>query len=398
MHLPSIRQNLIKMERTERIARLISARMLGQELTEEEKRELDDWLGEEQANKDLLEEVRSLRGVRQFVQLEQEGYGEQMAAAFAERCRGGKRRSLRRIVLAAVGSAAAVVVLVVGVWMWTGEEGRSLPEVVAVVEDSLSIQRVGTVLTLASGERIDLKQEETEKAATRQRGERVIPAERMAKEHPEAYHTLSVPAGGEFQYVLADGTKVWLNSDSELRFPTSFTGDERRVYLKGEAFFDVVKDSGKQFVVALPEGDIKVYGTRFCITDYGNKPMSAVLTRGSIGFTTTGGEEVRLKPADRLTYEATEGVLKVEQVDSTLYMSWINKMFVFKGQPLGEIMETLSRWYDLDCVFASEDLKQVRLSGRLNRYQNIQVLLKTYEGIAGLRFEIEGRQVFISRK
>ena len=86
MHLPSIRQNLIKMERTERIARLISARMLGQELTEEEKRELDDWLGEEQANKDLLEEVRSLRGVRQFVQLEQEGYGEQMAAAFAERC------------------------------------------------------------------------------------------------------------------------------------------------------------------------------------------------------------------------------------------------------------------------------------------------------------------------
>ena len=87
MHLPSIRQNLIKMERTERIARLISARMLGQELTEEEKRELDDWLGEEQANKDLLEEVRSLRGVRQFVQLEQEGYGEQMAAAFAERCR-----------------------------------------------------------------------------------------------------------------------------------------------------------------------------------------------------------------------------------------------------------------------------------------------------------------------
>ena len=144
MHLPSIRQNLIKMERTERIAQLISARMLGQELTEEEKRE-------EQANKDLLEEVRSLRGVRQFVQLEQEGYGEQMAAAFAERCRGGKRRSLRRIVLAAVGSAAAVVVLVVGLWMWTGEEGRSLPEVVAVVEDSLSIQRVGTVLTLESG-------------------------------------------------------------------------------------------------------------------------------------------------------------------------------------------------------------------------------------------------------
>ena len=345
-----------------------------------------------------MEEVRSLRGVRQFVQLEQEGYGERMAAAFAERCRGGKKRSLRRIVLAAMGSVAAVVVLVVGLWMWTGEKGRSLPEVVAVVEDSLSIQRAGTVLTLASGERIDLKQEETEKAATRRGGEQTIPAERMAKEHPEAYHTLSVPAGGEFQYVLADGTKVWLNSDSELRFPTSFTGDERRVYLKGEAFFDVKKDNGKQFVVALPKGDIRVYGTRFCITDYGNKPMSAVLTRGSIGFTTTGGEEVRLKPADRLTYEAATGILRVEQVDTTLYMSWINKMFVFKGQPLGEIMETLSRWYNLDCMFASEDLKQVHLSGRLNRYQDIRVLLKTYEEIAGLRFRIEGRQVFISRK
>lgn len=386
------------MEKTERIARLISARILGQELTEEEKRELDDWLGEEQANKDLLEEVRSLRGVRQFVQLEQEGYGERMAAAFAERCRGGKKRSLRRIVLAAMGSVAAVVVLVVGLWMWTGEKGRSLPEVVAVVEDSLSIQRAGTVLTLASGERIDLKQEETEKAATRRGGEQTIPAERMAKEHPEAYHTLSVPAGGEFQYVLADGTKVWLNSDSELRFPTSFTGDERRVYLKGEAFFDVKKDNGKPVCSGFAERGYQ--GVRYAFLHHRLWKQADVrcIDRGSIGFTTTGGEEVRLKPADRLTYEAATGILRVEQVDTTLYMSWINKMFVFKGQPLGEIMETLSRWYNLDCMFASEDLKQVHLSGRLNRYQDIRVLLKTYEEIAGLRFRIEGRQVFISRK
>ena len=395
MHLPSIRQNLIKMERTERIAQLISARMLGQELTEEEKRELDDWLGEEQANKDLLEEVRSLRGVRQFVQLEQEGYGEQMAAAFAERCRGGKRRSLRRIVLAAVGSAAAVVVLVVGLWMWTGEEGRSLPEVVAVVEDSLSIQRVGTVLTLASGERIDLKQEETEKAATRQRGERVIPAERMAKEHPEAYHTLSVPAGGEFQYVLADGTKVWLNSDSELRFPVTFVGDRRSVEIEGEAYFEVAKDEGKPFHVLANGSDIKVVGTSFNVMTYRGRTVTT-LVEGKVCLTYKD-ESVLMVP-DRQAEVITEtGKILMREVDARNFTLWKDGVFYFENAALETIAERLSQWYDVNIIFNDEALKQLRYSVEMKRYNNIQDLLTKIEKTQKVKFLIQGKSIYIRK-
>ena len=102
-----------------------------------------------------------------------------------------------------------------------------------------------------------------------------------------------------------------------------------------------------------------------------------------------------LKPSDRL--EVTERGMRIEQVDTTLYMSWINQMFVFDGQPLEEIMKTLSRWYDMEFTFQSEDLKHIRFSGRLNRYQDIRVLLRTYEQTAGIRFDIQGRNIIISR-
>ena len=347
-----------------------------------------EWFEKHPKARKLLTDAELLAGEIATIDPERK---ERNLARLRTRVRGYKRARMVRWATISVATSAAMVLLCFGIFKYIGvvqPEPELLVASVPVVKDSVP------TLIFASGEKMDM----TEYAVNKKVIDVVHVVARATDETSSVLNVYKVPRMFTSRLALPDSTIVYLNSDSELRFPTSFTGDERRVYLKGEAFFDVVKDSGKQFVVALPEGDIKVYGTRFCITDYGNKPMSAVLTRGSIGFTTTGGEEVRLKPADRLTYEATEGVLKVEQVDTTLYMSWINKMFVFKGQPLGEIMETLSRWYDLDCVFASEDLKQVRLSGRLNRYQNIQVLLKTYEGIAGLRFEIEGRQVFISRK
>ena len=170
------------------------------------------------------------------------------------------------------------------------------------------------------------------------------------------------------------------------------------MFLKGEAFFDVVKNKEQPFVVSLSRGNITVFGTRFNVTDYEESRLSTVLVEGSIGFETQGGQSIKLKPSERLVYDEANGTFSVEQVDPALYTAWIDKMFIFNGQPLSEIMDTLSRWYDFDITFETEDIKNIRLSGRLNRYQDIRVLLNTYEEVANIKFKIEGKSITISRK
>lgn len=382
----------------EQIVRWMAAKILGEPLAAGEERALGMWLAESEEHVRLFERIRGGEAVREMLRLKAEGYPERMAAAFAARL----RRELRRRWLARfgrwAGGVAAAVLAGWGAWTLWLQDG-AVPGEPAVTAQAIVPGSGKAVLTLADGERIDVLRMEAhgeEQVFINTEGQEVsVPA---AEEDAEAlpWHTLTVPAGGEFFYELADRTKVWLNSKSELRFPARFAGGEREVYLQGEAFFDVTSDAAQPFVVHLSGGKITVLGTRFNVTDYADEPLSAVLTEGRIGFTSAEGEEVRLQPSDRL--EVAGGQMKVEQVDTLLYMSWVNKMFVFDGQTLEEIMRTLARWYDMDFTFASEDLKGIRLSGRLNRYRDIRMLLHTYEQTAGIRFDIQGRHIVVSRE
>lgn len=367
---------------------MMAAKALGQVLTGDEERALAAWLNASPENRMLFERVASARDARSIVELEREDYGAKMAARVMERIGEGRSRRLKRQVYAWAGCAAAVIVACVVVF--TLMKGGDTPEAVkvAVTDTSIVPGEMKALLTFANGRTVSVMD--------------TIKREDLSENLPdgaeEAYHTLAVPAGGEFFYELADGTRVWLNSGSEIRFPVTFGGDERRVFLRGEAFFDVARDRGKPFVVSLSRGDITVYGTRFNVNDYEESDLSTVLVEGSIGFQVPGGEVVRLEPSDRLVYESATGVISVEKVDTLLYTAWVDKMFIFNGQPLGEIMTTLSRWYDFNISFAEEDIKHIRLSGRLNRYQDIRVLLSTYEEVAGIKFEIEGKNILISRE
>ena len=382
----------------EQIVRWMAAKILGEPLAAGEERALGMWLAESEEHVRLFERIRGGEAVREMLRLKAEGYPERMAAAFAVRLRREQRR--RRLVRLGrwAGGVAAAVLAGWGAWTLWLQDG-AVPGEPAVTAQAIVPGSGKAVLTLADGERIDVLRMEAhgeEQVFINTEGQEVsMPA---AEEGAEVlpWHTLTVPAGGEFFYELADRTKVWLNSKSELRFPARFAGGEREVYLQGEAFFDVTSDAAQPFVVHLSGGKITVLGTRFNVTDYADEPLSAVLTEGRIGFTSAGGEEVRLQPSDRL--EVAGGQMKVEQVDTLLYMSWVNKMFVFDGQTLEEIMRTLARWYDMDFTFASEDLKGIRLSGRLNRYRDIRMLLHTYEQTAGIRFDIQGRHIVVSRE
>lgn len=380
-----------------RIIRMIAAQVTGKDLSPEEEGVLQEWLAEREEHREVYERVKQGDGVRELLRLQRAGYGERMARDFS--CRLQKMRRRHRIGMACkwAGGVAAGVAVLCCVWLLC--QPKETPRHLAVQEEIVPGSGKA-VLTLANGAQIDvLRMEEGRdgKVLIDVKGQEVEEPDESGAADETVWHTLTVPAGGEFLYELSDSTKVWLNSDSELRFPVHFAGQgTREVYLKGEAFFDVTRTRGKMpFVVHVSGGDIKVYGTRFLVKNYAGEPLSAVLTRGCIGFTSSQGRDVLLSPSDRL--EVSGENMRIEQVDTTLYMSWINQMFVFEGQPLEEIMKTLSRWYDMDFTFQSEDLKHIRFSGRLNRYQDIRVLLRTYEQAAGIRFDIQGRNIVISR-
>lgn len=385
----------------DRLSSLISRKLLSGELPEEDEQLLDEWLQESESHRKLFERIGSLKAVRETMRLEAAGYGEAAAAEFRKRRLAERHRLIRLHGRRWIGRAAAMVVAAMSIW-WLAQTSEPLQKEIMSPEQQILPGQGKAVLTLGGGQRLAIRQTESgegeEYVFTDAAGHRILPEQLATGTTAEEWHTLTVPAGGEFVYTLNDGTKVWLNSASELRFPAVFSEKERKIYLKGEAFFNVVHDSQRSFVVGLQGGEITVYGTRFCITQYENSPLSAVLTHGSIGFTTASGKTSRLTPADRLVYEAERDRLRVEKVDTTLYTAWVHKMFIFKGQPLEEIMTTLSRWYDMNVTFLSEDVKNIRLSGRLNRYQDVRILLETYEETAGIRFCIEGRNIVISKK
>lgn len=381
------------MEKTKDIQSLIAAAVLGRELAPEDRQRLEEWLAASEANRELFERIKSMRTTREIMRLQAGRYGERMAERFAVSLR-GRRSRFHSYLRWAGGVAAAAVVLAWGVrQLRSGEEPMAVEP--AVVAQEIAPGSGKAVLTLANGRQIDILKTEEEsdsRVLVDTKGRRVEP-EQTAE---ETWQTLSVPAGGEFFYRLSDSTSVWLNSASELRFPTNFCGAERHVYLKGEAFFDVTHDDSQPFVVGVPAGDITVYGTRFAVSDYREEPLSAVLVEGSIGFTANDGKSVRLAPAERLVYE--DDRLRVEQVDTTLYTAWVHRLFIFKDQPLGEIMTTLSRWYDFDVTFVDRELRDICLSGRLRRYDDVRILLYSYEESAGIRFNIQGRNIIVSRK
>ncbi len=385
----------------DRLSSLISQKILCKELPEEDEQFLEEWLHESESHRQLFERIDSLTAVREMMRLEAAHYGEAAASEFRKRRLAERHRLIRLRGKRWIGRAAAIAVAATGIW-WMTQTAEPLQQATNLPEQQILPGQGKAVLTLGGERRLDIRQTESEEGEeyifTDAGGHRILPEQLRASTKAEEWHTLTVPAGGEFVYTLEDGTKVWLNSASELRFPAVFSEKERKIYLRGEAFFNVVHDSQRSFVVGLQGGEITVYGTRFCVSHYENSPLSAVLTHGSIGFTTASGKSTRLTPADRLVYEAENDRMRVEKVDTTLYTAWVHKMFIFKGQPLEEIMTTLSRWYDMNVTFLSEDIKNIRLSGRLNRYQDVRILLETYEETADIRFCIEGKNIVISKK
>lgn len=207
-------------------------------------------------------------------------------------------------------------------------------------------------------------------------------------------NTLVVPTAKFFKLTLSDGTIVWVNSNSELKFPTQFNNTERRVFLSGEAYFEVAKDASKPFYVETEDLKVKVLGTHFNVSTYGAKSKTS-LKEGSVEVS-KDAQSVIISPGQSAEW-STEG-LKVRRADLQKDLAWKNNEFYFKGDNIINIANQLKRWYDLDVVFSKEVSLTDTYSGEIRRDVRLSEVLKMLEFVSELDFKLDKNKLLITKK
>jgi len=212
------------------------------------------------------------------------------------------------------------------------------------------------------------------------------------------YNTIVVPRGGEYKLELADGTLVWLNSDSELRYPVKFIGNQREVRLKGEGYFKVSKNPEKPFRVAVDNMVVKVLGTSFNINAYKDQGnIQTTLVSGKVDIQDISGKSlVVMGPSQQVDFCHGQVVLK--EVNVTRFVSWIDGKFYFNDMTLENIMSQLQRWYDIEVFFTDEELKFYPFTGVIRRDFTAEQIFEIIEKTTRVKFNVKGKCVTVNHK
>ena len=211
------------------------------------------------------------------------------------------------------------------------------------------------------------------------------------------HNTLKVPRLGEYQLVLSDGTKVWLNSESELRYPIKFTGKTREVELIGEAYFDVQKNTEKPFLVKTKNIDTRVLGTEFNVSAYPNEELNITLIEGSVELNSNKvSSKVRLVPGDNANLKKGELKVSVSQVDVRKYTAWRDGYFYFEKERLEDILTKLERWYDFKVFYQNPAVKEYAFRMRADRKQDFTDIVSRLEQTGRISIEIKGNVIVVS--
>ena len=199
------------------------------------------------------------------------------------------------------------------------------------------------------------------------------------------YNVLEVPRGGEYTVTLSDGTVVYLNSGSELRYPVAFGSERRDVFLSGEGFF-----------VNVDKLKIRVYGTSFNVNTYNLTNVETVLVEGKIDIRETNSDvEYSVIPGQLALYNREKGTMEIRDVDVRPYVAWKEHEFMFDNESLEGIMNTLSLWYDVDVFFQTASLKQLHFTGHLGRYEEVSHILDAISGVTQVKFSVKGRTIIV---
>lgn len=377
-----------------RIAKLLAHQRAGQ-ITDEEMRELEVWKENSPENEELF--LRWQRG--DFFSEEYAKYkkinGIRAKNAMQKRIDWERRAGLRLRILR-FGVAAAVVLLVVGsFYLFKGEREEkrdAMPSIALISAQRPTLKLNDGSVVLLDSVAAGFKEEGVTVARTGGSTLAYLAEDAISKQ-ALAFNTLNVPKGAEFDLILADGTQVWLNAESKLKYPVAFGGKERVVELEGEGFFKVSKDAARPFRVKTKGQVVEVLGTEFNVDAYPDgEYVYTTLVEGKVKVD-TDGKSLELTPG----MQSVVGKQNVytRKVNTGDIVSWRNGMFVLEDKTLEEIMSKLTRWYDFSVFYQNQAAKDITFKGKIPRYASFESILDILERTGEVKFKVSGQTVTV---
>ena len=307
----------------------------------------------------------------------------------------------RRNIRVGVTVAASICLLITsGLWLWLGgakEEGVVLAE---------QGRQNNVCLVLSTGEVVDISNAEQDEVKL-DKGTKLYSGNRLEYVRPDSLHKkelefnqLIIPKGTFYHLVLSDGTKVWLNADSKIKYPVSFGKDKREVSLHGEGYFEVAKDSTRPFIVSTDKMDVKVLGTTFDVNTYEDEGKSfVVLVEGLVEVSAGKGESRIITPGyiAEVNMHDVQAKIQVSKCDTEHYVAWKNGNFSFRNASLTEILKRVSRYYDVT-VIREQVFEEEYYTGDVSSDVSLESLLAVIESSTSVSFKVERKIVYVHKK
>ena len=370
-----------------------------QPLTDTERADLEEWRRDNPRRMEISEKARDQRAIADELRNLNARYNAEGAFQIIVQQARRKWWLSRWPAMA----AAAVVLIAGAVWLLRPKGNRSAVAVTPVktatpiVKTDIPPAGNKAVLTLAGGEQIVLDSSGNQQLAqqngvkvTNSKGKLVY--EGAASDGTVAYNSISTPRGGQYRLILPDGSRVWLNAASSLRYPVCFSGGERKVELKGEAYFEVAPGAGQAFTVVTPDMHVAVLGTNFDVMAYEDEEKhSTTLLSGAV-VVTNGERRRQLRPGEQAV--ATEKTLTTTTADIDKVLSWRSGFFLFNNTDIKTLMREISRWYDIDIVYQISDYSG-DYGGRISRKLGLSALTQLLEQNGIHHYKVEGRKLIV---
>jgi ferric-dicitrate binding protein FerR (iron transport regulator) len=301
------------------------------------------------------------------------------------------KSSIVTIIRIATAAAACILLATAGLYFYKSNRRQAVP---SIVKTPAAKQPEGITLRLANGQVINLSDAGNKTIHT---GNTTINNAGNALSYTAAstkvqeWNTLNIPSAGAYTLTLADGTVVILNSQTQIRFPFSFPGKSREVYIDGEAFFTVSKDAAKPFIVHTPKTNIRVLGTRFNVNTYDPEKISTALVEGSVNIQTAGHAAVTLKPGHEAVFNNGFAIAGFDENET---LAWIQGTYYFHNVSLQQISKVLERWFAVQVQFKNNTLPDRTFSGVLFKKEALQVFLDNLRTSDAVNAEVKDNIVY----
>lgn len=379
------------------INKVIHDKLTG-EISDDELKQFQEWINSSPENKtnydQLLNETELSNRYRQYAAID----AERAHKLFYK----NHHRSYQLLWHETLKYAAILLLVIAGASIWLLKNNKVIyrPEIshetmVAMLRGQ-NMGKQHATLILPNGKKVSLK--------TLSSVDKTMQKVEVASDNSQTIasvensNRLMTQGDSEYWVTLDDGTRVHLNYSTTLKYPVHFSDDKRTVYLEGEAYFYVAKDSKRPFYVETPNGTVREYGTSFNVnTNDESGKTKVVLVEGSISVITGQGNEYKIKPGEMAVMQSASQQVQINKVDVDAYIAWNSGRFIFDNCPLEKLMTTIARWYGKDIVFMSNDVKQMRYTGDIDRYSSISLVLKAIKNVTGLEIENTQNKIIVKK-